>query len=67
MFFHRKKLKKSTPEEDRNFRERLHENGVGFSDTFAMIVAAFFTIVLPCAIILVVICLLGMLLFGVWS
>ena len=65
MFFYQKRLKKSTPEDDEKFMEAMKENEVGFKDGFAMIAAAFFTIVLPCAAILTGICFLGLLVFGV--
>ncbi|MBQ8208501.1 MAG: hypothetical protein IJZ89_07200 [Clostridia bacterium] len=67
MFFFskRKRLKKSTPEEDMVFSEAMREEKVGFKDGLAMIVSAFLVLVLPCLLILVGICIIGMLLFGI--
>ncbi len=65
MLFFKKRLKKSTPEEDKQFREMMQESGVGFKDGMAMILAAFITLVLPCILILGGIALLGLWLFGV--
>lgn len=64
MFFFRKRLKKSTPEQDEAFRQMMQDEQVGFKDGFAMIVAAFITIVLPCALIICGIAFLMLLLFG---
>ena len=58
-------MKKATPEEEQAFRERLNENKVGFKDGLAMTLAAFLTIVLPVALILIGCCLLVMLILGV--
>ena len=65
MFFYQKRLKKSTPEDDEKFMQAMKENEVGFKDGLAMTMAAFVTIVLPCAAILTGICLLGLFIFGV--
>ena len=65
MLFFKKRLKKSTPEEDKQFRELMQENDVGFKDGMAMILSAFLVIVLPCLLILCGIALLGLWLFGV--
>ena len=65
MLFFKKRLKKSTPEEDQQFRDMMQENEVGFKDGMAMIVSALLVIVLPCLLILCGIALLGLWLFGV--
>ncbi len=65
MLFLKKRLKKSTPEEDQQFRELMQENDVGFKDGMAMILSAFLVIVLPCLLILGGIAVLGLWLFGV--
>lgn len=65
MLFFKKRLKKSTPEEDRQFRQMMQENEIGFKDGMAMIASAFLVLVLPCLLILCGIALLGLWLFGV--
>ena len=65
MLFFKKRLKKSTPEEDQQFRNMMQENGVGFKDGMAMIFSALLVIVLPCLLILCGIAALGLWLFGV--
>ena len=48
-----KRLKKSTREDEEQFGRMMEEEKVGCADKFAMLVAAFFTIMLPCIAILV--------------
>lgn len=64
MLFFRKRLKKSTPEEEAAFSQRMQEEKVGFKDGLAMIVSAFFMLVLPSLLILVALAGAVMLLFG---
>ncbi len=59
-----KRLKKSTPEQDAEFKERFKEEKVGIKDTFAMVLAAFVTIVLPCALVLIALSAFCLWLFG---
>ena len=47
-----KRLKKSTKEEEAQFSQMLEEEKVGWKDKFAMLIAAFFTIMLPCVAVL---------------
>ena len=47
-----KRLKKSTEEDEEQFGKMLEEEKVGCADKFAMLVAAFFTIMLPCIAVL---------------
>lgn len=47
-----KRLKKSTKEEEEQFGQMLEEEKVGCADKFAMLIAAFFTIMLPCIAVL---------------
>ena len=47
-----KRLKKSTKEEEALFSQMLEEEKVGWKDKFAMLIAAFFTIMLPCVAVL---------------
>lgn len=65
MLFFSKRLKKSTPEEDAEFRQRMQDEQVGFKDGLAMILGAFITIVLPCLLILCGMAVLAMWVFGV--
>ncbi len=55
LFFKRKKLKKATPEDEERFVQAMEENDVGFKDKFAMAIAAFGVIILPCFLILLAI------------
>lgn len=64
MFFG-KRLKKSTSEDEKAFNKMMRDEKVGFKDVFAMIFSSFLVLVLPCLLILVGICVLAMLLFGV--
>ena len=48
-----KRLKKSTKEQEEQFGRMLEEEKVGCADKYAMLVAAFFTIMLPCIAVLV--------------
>ena len=43
-----KRLKKATDKDDEEFARRMHDGNVGCADSFAMIVSAFFVLVLPC-------------------
>ena len=47
-----KRLKKSTEEDEEQFAQMMEEEKVGCADKFAMLVAAFFTIMLPCIAVL---------------
>ena len=47
-----KRLKKSTKEEEAQFSQMLEEEQVGWKDQLAMLIAAFFTIMLPCVAVL---------------
>ena len=66
MFFFRKRLKKSTPEEEKAFRERMQEEKLGFKDTWAMILSALLVLVLPCLLVLLVLSGLAMLILGIF-
>ena len=43
-----KRLKKSTKEDEEQFSMMFEEEKVGWKDKLAMLIAAFFTIMLPC-------------------
>ena len=47
-----KRLNKSTKEQEDQFGQMLEEEKVGCADKFAMLIAAFFTIMLPCIAVL---------------
>ena len=47
-----KRLKKSTKEEEEQFGLMMEEEQVGWKDKLAMLIAAFFTIMLPCIAVL---------------
>ena len=59
-----KRLKKSTKEDEQQFRQMMEDEKVGCADKFAMLVAAFFTIMLPCIAIIVAFAALIMWLVG---
>lgn len=65
MFFFRKRLKRSTHEEDEKFGNMLKEEKIGFKDGFAMLISAFAVIVLPCLLVLAGLSALAMLLLGI--
>ena len=66
MFFFRKRLKKSTKEDEVAFGEMMQEEKIGFKDGFAMLVSAFLVIVLPCLLLLVGLSALAMLILGIF-
>lgn len=59
-----KRLKKSTPEQEQEFRDMLSEQQVTSKDRFAMSLSAFLVIVLPCFLLLALFGFLMLLLFG---
>lgn len=59
-----KRLKKSTPDDEEKFREMMKEANPGAKDKFAMILSAFITLVIPSALVIIVISLIGLLIFG---
>ena len=59
-----KRLNKSTKEEEEQFGQMLEEEKVGCADKFAMLIAAFFTIMLPCIGVLLAFATLIMWLVG---
>ncbi len=50
--FNRKGLKKATEEDEEKLAKAFEDNDVGAKDMFAMILSAFFMIVLPCLLVL---------------
>lgn len=61
MFF-KKRLKKSTPEQEREFRDRMTK--VPFVDKVIMILTAFGVIVIPCLLVIIGMSLLIMWMLG---
>ena len=59
-----KNLKKSTPEQEEQFKEMLYEEKVTWKDRIAMVLAAYLAILLPCALILTAVGLLLIWIFG---
>ena len=47
-----KRLKKSTKEEEQKFSDMFEEEQVGWKDKLAMLIAAFFTLMLPAIAVL---------------
>lgn len=47
-----KRLKKSTPEQERQFREQMQETKVTRGEKLLMVLTAYVVIVLPCLLIL---------------
>ncbi len=64
MLFDKRLLKKNTKEQDEAFDNMMQEEKVSLKDKLAMVIAAFGVIVLPCLLVLVGICVLVLLLFG---
>lgn len=64
MSLFRRKLKKSTREEEEAFRKLLEEANLTRKDKLAMVLSAFLTILLPCALILTVMALIILAIFG---
>lgn len=60
-----KKLKKSTPEDEYQFRNMMQEQNVPLVDKLVMIATAFAVLVLPCALILVGMSAIVMWIFGI--
>ena len=61
-FFSR--LPKPDPEKEQAYREQMSDMHLSVKDKFAMLLAAFITIFLPCVVILLVLVLGCMFLFG---
>lgn len=65
MFFFRKKLKKSTKKDEVAFGTMMHDEKIGFKDGMAIMISAFFVIILPCLALLVGLSALAMLILGI--
>ena len=62
-----KRLRKSTPEEEREFAERMSDEQVTRKDKFAMVFSAFLVIVVPCILVLLAFAALILLALGAFS
>lgn len=59
-----RRIKKSTPEQEAEFKERMSDEQVPLVDKVIMIVTSFFVIVIPCALVLIGMSVLVMWIFG---
>lgn len=59
-----KRLKKSSPENESDFKERMSDDRLSVQDKVIMILTSFVVIVLPCALILIGMSLLMLWVFG---
>lgn len=62
-----KRLRKSTPEEDQEFAERMNSEEVTWKDKFAMVFSAFLVILVPCILVLLAFAGLILLFLGAFS
>lgn len=53
-----RRLKKATPEQEKEFEERMSSEEVTWKDKIAMVLSAYVAILLPCILVLGVIALL---------
>ncbi len=60
-----KRLKKSTPEQEEEFAQRMDEVKPGFKDKVAMLISALLVLVLPSVLVLVGLCALVLWIFGI--
>lgn len=60
-----KHVKKPDKKKEEEFKERMKDENLEKHDRLAMFLSAFLTIILPCLLILCIICILAMLIFGV--
>lgn len=59
------RIKKSTPEQEKEFKENLEKENVTRKDKFAMVASAFLVIVLPCLAVLLILAFLMLWIFGI--
>ena len=60
----RKRLKKSTREQEEQFGRMFEEEHVGCKDKLAMLISAYFVIVTPILLILIGMCMVALWIFG---
>lgn len=58
------RLKKSTPEQEKDFKERMSSEEVTWKDRIAMVLSAYVAILLPCIVIIALFALLILWVFG---
>lgn len=59
-----KRLKKSTPEQEKQFEDMMVEEKVSWKDRLAMMLSAYVVIVIPCLLVLIGLSALTLWLFG---
>ena len=59
-----KRLKKSTPEQEKEFSEMMEEEKVGWKDRLAMMLSAYVVIIIPCLLILIFLCVFMLWIMG---
>ena len=59
-----RRLKKSTPQQEKEFAENLYKENVGFKDRLAMYLSAILVLVLPALAVEVLLSLLVLWIFG---
>jgi hypothetical protein len=59
-----RRLKKSTPQQEKEFAENLSKENVGFKDRLAMYLSAILVLVLPALAVVVLLSLLVLWIFG---
>lgn len=60
-----KRLKKSTPEQEKQFEDMMIQEKVSWKDRLAMMLSAYVVIVIPCLLVLIGLSVLTLWLFGV--
>ena len=60
----RKRLKKSTREQEEQFGRMFEEEHVGWKDKLAMLISAYLVIVTPILLILIGMCMVALWIFG---
>lgn len=66
-FFKRPRRKAASKEEIRAFRDQMSDKEITVKDRFAMLIAAFLVVILPCLLILILLGTLMLWLFGAFS
>lgn len=64
MFFS-KRLKKLTPEQEEERRQEIAKEDLTWKDRFAMVFSAYVVLLVPSLLILLAICLVALLIFGI--
>lgn len=61
-----RRIKKSTPEQEKDFQEQLAEEKLSLKDKLSMVLSAYLVLVLPALLVLVALSLLICWLFGIF-